>query len=186
SVDPLRRLHRPALVDGRAVGGKADDLLDMAALMTAGQLVGIAHAMLAISIAYAGQPTQVGQPIGSFQAIKHHLATATVKIEFAKPVLLRAAVAYETGSPDRSTHVSHAKLAAGEAAWAMAETAIQVHGAMGYTYEVDLHFWMKRSWALAGAWGDRAFHAARVEAAMIGGAMPIGPANTFANEKNNG
>ena len=51
---------------------------------------------------------------------------------------------------------------------------------MGYTYEVDLHFWMKRAWALSGAWGDRAFHLARIDAAVIGGALPIGPGHSFA------
>jgi alkylation response protein AidB-like acyl-CoA dehydrogenase len=61
----------------------------------------------------------------------------------------------------------------------MAETAIQVHGAMGYTYEVDLHFWMKRSWALAGAWGSRAFHMKRVDDAVLGGTLEIGPHQTF-------
>ena len=53
---------------------------------------------------------------------------------------------------------------------------------MGYTYEVDLHFWMKRAWALSGAWGDRAFHLKRIDDAVIGGAMPIGPDQTFAAE----
>ena len=51
---------------------------------------------------------------------------------------------------------------------------------MGYTYEVDLHFWMKRTWALAGAWGSRAFHLKRVDEAVLGGALAIGPENTFA------
>jgi alkylation response protein AidB-like acyl-CoA dehydrogenase len=79
-----------------------------------------------------------------------------------------------------SVHVSHAKLAAADAAIQTAETAIQVHGAMGYTYEVDLHFWMKRAWALAGAWGDRAHHLKRIDQAVIGGTLPIGPEHTFA------
>lgn len=77
-------------------------------------------------------------------------------------------------------HVSHAKVAATDAAQLTSETAIQVHGAMGYTYEVDLHFWMKRCWALAGAWGTRAFHLRRVDAAVLGGRLPIGPEHTFA------
>ncbi len=51
---------------------------------------------------------------------------------------------------------------------------------MGYTYEVDLHFWMKRAWALAGAWGDRNFHYHRIEDAALGGAHPLGPQHTFA------
>ncbi|WP_374525717.1 acyl-CoA dehydrogenase family protein [Sphingopyxis sp.] len=179
SVDPLRRLYVPIEAAGTAVGS-ADALLDHAALIAAAQLVGVADAMLGQATEYAKNRSQFGQPIGSFQAVKHHLATAVVKIEFAKPVIQRAAVALAEGSASAPVHVSHAKLAATDAAWAMSETAIQTHGAMGYTYEVDLHFWMKRAWALSGAWGDRAFHLARIDAAVLGGALPIGPGHSFA------
>ncbi|KTE16565.1 acyl-CoA dehydrogenase family protein [Sphingopyxis sp. H115] len=179
SVDPLRRLYAPVAAEGTEVGS-ADALLDHAALIDAAQLVGVADAMLEQATDYAKNRSQFGQPIGSFQAVKHHLATAVVKIEFAKPVIQRAAVALAEGSASAPVHVSHAKLAAADAAWAMSETAIQTHGAMGYTYEVDLHFWMKRAWALSGAWGDRAFHLARIDAAVIGGALPIGPGHSFA------
>lgn len=179
SVDPLRRLFAPVAPAGSEVGS-ADALLDHAALIAAAQLVGAADAMLTLSTEYAQNRNQFGQPIGSFQAVKHHLATAVVKIEFAKPVIQRAAIALAKGAASAPAHVSHAKLAAADAAWAMSETAIQTHGAMGYTYEVDLHFWMKRAWALSGAWGDRAFHLARIDAAVIGGALPIGPGHSFA------
>lgn len=172
SVDPLRRLVR---------GGQEDDpyLLDLAALMSAAQLVGIADSMLIQATEYAKLRTQFGQPIGAFQAIKHQLANCSVAIEFAKPVVWRAAAALADGLKSASVHVSHAKVAASDAAIFTAETAIQVHGAMGYTYEVDLHFWMKRAWALAGAWGSRAFHLGRIDAAIIGGTLATGPAHTF-------
>ena len=173
SVDPLRRLY-PA-----PFSGSDDALLDIAALITAAQLVGLADAMLSMATRYAKDRHQFGQPIGAFQAVKHHLASAAVAVEFAKPVLQRAAVALETGENSASLAVSHAKIAAGDAATAVAETAIQVHGAMGYTYEVDLHFWMKRTWALCGAWGSRGFHYARIENAVLG-AHALGPSHTFA------
>ncbi|MXO74361.1 acyl-CoA dehydrogenase [Altererythrobacter aerius] len=177
SVDPLRNL---AASSGDGVSGPDDKLLNLGALMSAAQLIGLAEAMLAQAGEYAKVRTQFGQPIGGFQAIKHQLATCAVAIEFAKPVVWRAAQALEDGLAGGPVHVSHAKLAATDAAILTAETAIQVHGAMGYTYEVDLHFWMKRAWALAGAWGDRAFHYSRVDDAVIGGALPIGPEHTFA------
>ncbi|WEK42022.1 MAG: acyl-CoA dehydrogenase family protein [Candidatus Sphingomonas colombiensis] len=175
SIDPLRKLARPKAT-------AADDayLFDLAALMSAAQLVGLAEAMLAQATDYAKIRTQFGQPIGAFQAVKHQLASAAVAIEFARPVVWRAAQALEDGLASAPIHLSHAKLAASDAATLTAETAIQVHGAMGYTYEVDLHYWMKRSWALSGAWGSRAFHLARVDAAVIGGSLPIGPEHTFA------
>lgn len=180
SVDPLRRLFAPVESPGD------DALLDRAALITAGQLVGAAERMLELATDYAKTREQFGQPIGSFQAIKHHVATVAVKLEFARPVLWRAAYALERGHARAPVHVSHAKVAATDAAMIASETAIQVHGAMGYTYEVDLHFWMKRSWALAGAWGDRAFHQRRIDAAVIGGNMSIGPEMSFESELSHG
>jgi len=175
SVDPLRNISTPP---AKCIGD--DYLLDLGALMSAAQLVGLADAMLAQATEYAKVRTQFGQPIGGFQAIKHQLATCAVAIEFAKPVLWRAAQALEGKLASAPVHVSHAKLAATDAAIQTAETAIQVHGAMGYTYEVDLHFWMKRAWALAGAWGDRGFHYARIDEAVLGGSLAIGPEHTFA------
>jgi alkylation response protein AidB-like acyl-CoA dehydrogenase len=175
SVDPGRRQF--------AFEASEDDglLLDLAALISAGQLLGLAEAMLEMARDYALERVQFGKPIGSFQAIKHHLADVALGIEFARPVLMRAALSMQDDEPLASQHVSHAKLACSRAAWAAGEHAIQVHGAMGYTYEVDLHFWMKRAWALTGAWGDQAFHATRVEDALFARALPAGPENTFAS-----
>ena len=175
SVDPLRNLTA-------APSDCTDDpyLLDLGALMSAAQLVGLADAMLSQATEYAKVRNQFGQPIGAFQAVKHQLASCAVAIEFARPALWRAAQALDDGLASAPVHVSCAKIAATDAAILTAETAIQVHGAMGYTYEVDLHFWMKRAWALAGAWGDRAFHLRRVDEAVLGGALAIGPEHTFA------
>ena len=175
SVDPLRNLAM------FSASGPADEhLLNLGALMSAAQLLGLADAMLHQATEYAKIRTQFGQPVGAFQGLKHQLASCAVAIEFAKPVVWRAAQALQDGVASAATHVSHAKLAAGDAAIQTAETAIQIHGAMGYTYEVDLHFWMKRSWALCGAWGDRAFHVRRIDEAVLGGSLPIGPEHTFA------
>lgn len=175
TIDPLRKLFAaPADVAAN------DRMLDLAALMASAQMLGAAQRMLDLAAEYAKAREQFGQPIGSFQAVKHHLSTAMVRIEFARPVVWRAAKALADGQANASTHVSHAKLATTDAAMLTAETAIQVHGAMGYTYEVDLHFWMKRVWALAGAWGDRAYHLRQIDKAVIGGGIAIGTDQTFA------
>lgn len=175
SVDPLRNLV--------ALPQDASDdahLLNLGALMASAQLVGLAEAMLDQAVEYSKVREQFGQPVGGFQAIKHKLADVAVALEFARPVLWRAAQALDDGLTSASVHVSHAKLAASDAAYLAGESAIQVHGAMGYTYEVDLHFWMKRAWALSGAWGSRGFHSARVDEAVIGGNHRTGAQNTFA------
>jgi alkylation response protein AidB-like acyl-CoA dehydrogenase len=135
--------------------------------------------MLHQATEYAKVRSQFGQPIGAFQAVKHQLASAAVALEFARPAVWIAAQTLQDVLPHAEAAISHAKIAAGDAATGIAETAIQVHGAMGYTYEVDLHFWMKRSWALTAAWGDRAFHLARLDTAIIGGGINIGPQHSF-------
>ena len=189
SIDASRRLATLAwtasastrLTDG-ALGQTLWDLaLVRGALCTAGQLVGLAQRMLDITVDYAAQRKQFGKPIGSFQAVKHHLADVLTQIEFAKPVLYRAAKALASGDADVSARVAHAKLACGEAALLAARQGIQVHGAMGYTWEVDLQMFMKRAWALNSAWGDRAHHHARLSQAILDRGDLLGPGATFRN-----
>lgn len=165
-----------------------DDVLDRGALVAAGQLVGLAQRMLDLAVDYAMQRKQFGKPIGSFQAVKHHLADVVKHIEFARPVLYRAAAAMANREPNRALHVSHAKLACADAAWTAARKGIQVHGAMGYTWEVDLQMFMKRAWVLAAAWGDRTFHRARLAAALLDAdeSPAIGPGSTFEFAGNGG
>lgn len=135
--------------------------------------------MLDLSVDYAIQRKQFGKPIGSFQAVKHKLADVAAAIEFAKPVLYRAAYALAHGEPGAALHVSHAKLACCEAGWLSARHGIQVHGAMGYTWEADLQMFMKRAWALNASWGTREFHQNRIANVVLGDGARIGPQFTF-------
>jgi alkylation response protein AidB-like acyl-CoA dehydrogenase len=88
-------------------------------------------------------------------------------LEFARPLVYRAAWSIARGDDDRSLHVAMAKARASEAALRAGRVALQVHGAIGYTTEYDLHLWMKRAWALAASWGDAAWHDARVGRAIL-------------------
>ena len=116
----------------------------------------LADRMLSMAAAYAKERHQFGKPIGSFQAVKHHLANARVALEFARPATYRAAWSLATAQPSLSHDASMAKAMASDAADLAARVALQVHGAIGYTWECDLHFFMKRTWALSRAWGDAA------------------------------
>jgi alkylation response protein AidB-like acyl-CoA dehydrogenase len=118
---------------------------------------------------YACEREQFGKPIGSFQAIKHMLANVVVRIEFARTMVYRAAFSVAENAVTRAVDVSQAKLAACEAAVSGAKTALQVHGAIGYTWEQDLQIWMKRAWALDIAWGTGAWHRARLAATVLDG-----------------
>jgi len=180
--DPAARLFRvdwhPSPATRIAAGADArrllDAALDRASLAAAAELLGIAQRLIDLAARYAGQREQFGRPIGSFQAVKHMLASVQVQTEFARPVVYRAAwtVARGTDPAARAVAVSHAKAAASEAAVQAAKTALQVHGAIGYTWEVDLHVWMKRAWALDVAWGTRLWHRARVGRAILDADAP--------------
>ena len=123
--------------------------------------------MLDLTVDYAKERQQFGVPIGSFQAVKHHLADARIAIEFARPLVYRAAWSVAEGDPESSIHVSMAKALASDAASLTARQALQCHGAIGYSYEYDLHLFMKRAWALVATWGDADWHRARVGRAIL-------------------
>ena len=124
--------------------------------------------MLALTVEYVKERKQFGVPVGSFQAVKHQLADVYVANAFALPVVHRAAWSVARALPSRSRDASHAKYAATLAAERAARTALQVHAGIGYTYEHDLHMWMKRTWTLSSTYGDLAFHRTRVAAAVLG------------------
>jgi alkylation response protein AidB-like acyl-CoA dehydrogenase len=171
SIDRGVRLGTVASADGAGVrleGADPDAAFDLGAVAASAQLVGVATAMLDMGVRYALQREQFGAVIGSFQAIKHQLADAYVAIEFARPVLARAVWSVATAAPTRARDASHAKYAAAGAADRAARTALQVHAGIGYTYEHDLHMWMKRSWTLASLWGTPAWHKARISALLLG------------------
>jgi len=155
-----------------AAGQQAHEVLaglrDRAVMGTGAVLVGVAGRLLSMAARYAGERVQFGKPIGSFQAVKHLLADALVRVEFARPAVYRAAWSLDTGHRDAGAHASMAKALASDAATGAARAALQVHGAIGYTWEHDLHLWMKRAWALAAAWGDAPHHRARVLEAALG------------------
>jgi alkylation response protein AidB-like acyl-CoA dehydrogenase len=171
SVDGARRLASvgwdpsacPVVAEGDAVGAA----FDRGALGVAAQLVGLARRLLDLTVAYTKQRYQFGVPIGSFQAVKHHLTDARIALEFARPLVYRAAWSLDEGDPDRSVHVSMAKATASDAAALAGRQALQCHGAIGYSFEHDLHLFLKRTWVLAASWGAAGWHRDRVGRAIL-------------------
>lgn len=167
SIDPLRKLVR----DER--GMKPNEQAEYhGAVLSAAQLIGLSSRMVDMSVEYAKDRQQFGKPIGSFQAIKHQLANVYTQIEFTRPMIHLAAI-------KGGIAVHNAKVSAIDTATFAVETAIQVHGGMGYTYEVDLHLFMKRAWALCGTWGDRNHHMKKLEDAILGERTALGPGKTL-------
>jgi alkylation response protein AidB-like acyl-CoA dehydrogenase len=142
--------------------------LEGAALCAALQL-GIAEFTQELATAYAKQREQFGRPIGGFQAVKHLLADMFVRQEVARAAVYAAGATIdrpEVGDVARA--VAAAKATAGEGALRNARSCIQVHGGMGYTWEVPAHYYLKRAWVLENSFGTAAEHEERI-AELLGG-----------------
>jgi alkylation response protein AidB-like acyl-CoA dehydrogenase len=176
SVDHSRRLFRVScrpdestrIARGNAAKQPLLDASSRGALAAAAELVGLGARLIEVTVEYAKTREQFGQKIGAFQAVKHQLADAYLGLAFARPLVYRAAYSFAHAEPARATYASAAKATASDAASRAARVALQVHGAIGYSYEHDLHLWMKRVWALSLAWGDAAWHRNRIANEILG------------------
>ncbi|EUA23422.1 acyl-CoA dehydrogenase, C-terminal domain protein [Mycobacterium xenopi 4042] len=148
------------------MAGRRCPAYEFGVLATAAQLVGAGQALLDAAVDYAKQRSQFGRAIGSYQAIKHKLADVHIAVELARPLVYGAALSLAGDSADAHRDVSAAKVAASDAALAAARSALQTHGAIGFTAEHDLSLWLLRVQALRPAWGDAAVHRRRVLEAL--------------------
>ncbi|EYT65118.1 acyl-CoA dehydrogenase [Dietzia sp. UCD-THP] len=164
SVDRARTVT--TATRGEQVGSASTvDLVNHGALGTAAQLMGLGQAMLDMSVAYATQRSQYGKLIGQYQALKHQLAEVAIALEMARPLLWAGALALSENPDDPAAavrDVSAARVAVADAAYLSARTALQIHGAIGYTLEHDLGLLLTKTRALQTAWGTQAYHRGRV------------------------
>ncbi|OMC27678.1 acyl-CoA dehydrogenase family protein [Mycobacterium colombiense] len=159
SVDPSRKLS-DVTATGAAWQADVKRAYEFGALATAAQLIGAAEALRDGAVDYAKQRTQFGRVIGSYQAIKHKLADVHIAIELARPLVYGAALTMDPRD------VSAAKAAASEAGLLAARSALQTHGAIGFTQEHDLSLLLLRVQALRSAWGTPEEHRRRVLEAL--------------------
>ena len=172
-LDPLTPVrHVPELPPGERIGdaAAAARLRLEGAALAAAQLLGIATLTQELATGYARGREQFGRPIGSFQAIKHILADCFVRQELARAAVYAAGATLDDPAVgDVGRAVAAAKLVAGEAALKNARACIQVHGGMGYTWEIPAHYYLKRAWVLENAFGTGEEQAEAV-AARLGAA----------------
>jgi alkylation response protein AidB-like acyl-CoA dehydrogenase len=160
SLDPARRLFAVEPVQPDAEATLQPAAFSAAVLACSATLLGLGERMLGDTVEYAKQRTQFGRPIGANQAIKHALADVRIALDFARPLLHGAAVG--------DVPASAAKVSCGDAALLSARTALQVHGAIGYTAELDLSLWLLRTRAMVSAWGTSSWHRARLLDSLTG------------------
>jgi alkylation response protein AidB-like acyl-CoA dehydrogenase len=152
---------------GRVVGGAAESaaLVDRAVVATAAESLGACDRVLAMSVEHAKDRVQFGKPIGSFQAVKHRCADMLVDLEGMRSTVYHAAwaiAAGEPGEPDASVAASTAKVWCADASRRIMGSGLQVHGGIGFTWEHDLHLYLKRAQLDRVTFGDAAVHRERL------------------------
>jgi alkylation response protein AidB-like acyl-CoA dehydrogenase len=172
TMDSTRRL---AIVDldgaaGRRIGDRAGlaRARDLACIALSAEQVGAAQRALDLTVAYALVRVQFGRAIGGFQALQHRMADLHVLVESARSVSYAAASAASEGAPDLGLHAAAAKVYCSEALVRVAAEMIQLHGAIGITWEHDAHRYFKRAHGAAQLFGHPAEHTARIATVLLG------------------
>jgi alkylation response protein AidB-like acyl-CoA dehydrogenase len=171
---PLAWLDLDATPASRIGGTEAASLLlDRAATAAAAQLLGSSERALEMSVEYAKDRRQFGHPIGSFQAVKHRLADALVDVEAMRSSAYYAAWCLGSRDPDASIAASMAKAWCSDASRRIMASAMQVHGGIGFTWEYDLHLYVKRAQLDAASFGTASFHRDRL-AGLLAANLSVG------------
>jgi alkylation response protein AidB-like acyl-CoA dehydrogenase len=170
SLDPTRKLYTVDLEAATAEELEAPSpektALAYATIVTAlaAENVGVAQRALEMAVGYAKDRKQFGRPIGSYQAVSHRCAQMLLEVEGARSLCYWAGWALDHDSETAARAASMAKAYAGDAGFRVCASALQIHGGIGFTWEHDLHFFLKRATANGHAFGDARWHRDRVAA----------------------
>ncbi|HSS33481.1 MAG TPA: acyl-CoA dehydrogenase family protein [Solirubrobacterales bacterium] len=175
SIDSTRRLStvrfdgvRVAAADTLpAQGHEYEAVLDRLCVALAAESTGVAQRSLDMAVEYAKDRQQFGRPIGAYQAVSHRCAQMLLETENARSTFYGAAWAADAEPESLPLAASMAKAYASDAGWRVPDASIQVHGGIGFTWEHDLHFFLKRGRANAALFGDAKWHRERVAAAVL-------------------
>jgi len=175
SIDQTRRLYAvrfegvqvPAADTLPAEGPDYLQVFDRVCVALAAESTGVAQRTLEMAVEYAKDRQQFGRPIGSYQAVSHRCAQMLLETENARSAVYGAAWAADAAPESLPTAASMAKAYASDAGWRVPDASIQVHGGIGFTWEHDLHFFLKRGRANAAMFGDGRWHRDRVANAVL-------------------
>ena len=166
AIDPTRNFFRVKASGGEPLDGDVAGALQRIELALCAEIVGVAQRAMEMAVEYAKQRQQFGRPIGAYQAVSHRCAEMLLDVESARSATYFAAWAADASPEELPLAASVAKAAAGEIGWKVAASALQVHGGIGFTWEHDLHFFMKRGAADARLFGSVGEHRDRVAGAF--------------------
>jgi alkylation response protein AidB-like acyl-CoA dehydrogenase len=171
TVDSTRPVYAVAVGPGEVLGtldpARCEQILARATVAAAAELVGTARRLFTMALDYAKQRVQFDVPIGSFQAIQHKLADMSLDVERATAAVYYAAMTVDADDPARDRAVHVAKAAAGEAAKHAAKDGIQIHGGIGFTWEHDLHLFLRRAYGSEALLGPTAWHHDRLADLLV-------------------
>ncbi|CAN5344923.1 acyl-CoA dehydrogenase family protein [soil metagenome] len=179
SQDPTRQL---AIAGFDSLGGDTvfssepgavQRALTLASSATAISLVGLSQRLLDMTLTYVLEREQFGQVIGSFQVLKHRLADIAVALEAARGLSWYSAYALSNETENATRAARTAKAAAGSAAGLANSGSLQLHGGIGFTWEHDLHLWLKKGRALEAAYGNASDHRVAIARALITELTPV-------------
>ncbi|HWC48491.1 MAG TPA: acyl-CoA dehydrogenase family protein [Solirubrobacterales bacterium] len=178
SIDPTRRvssvrLENVAVAPENTLPGGTEDywpVFQRACVALAAESTGLAQRSLDLSVEYAKDRQQFGRPIGAYQAVSHRLAQMLLETENSRSAVYGAAWAADAEPESLPLAASMAKAYASDAGWRVPDAAIQTHGGIGFTWEHDLHFFLKRGRANAASFGDAKWHREQVAGAVLAGA----------------
>jgi alkylation response protein AidB-like acyl-CoA dehydrogenase len=170
SIDLTRRLYSvrfdgvKVAADATLNGGQEEYLpvLWRASVAIAAESTGIAQRTMEMAVSYAKDRQQFGRPIGAYQAVSHRCAQMLLETENSRSAVYGAAWAADAEPESLPLAASMAKAYASDAGWRVPDASIQVHGGIGFTWEHDLHFFLKRGKANAASFGDARWHRDRV------------------------
>jgi alkylation response protein AidB-like acyl-CoA dehydrogenase len=163
-IDQTRRYSRLTAGDAEPLEGDAEAASNRMVVAVAAELVGIGQRAMDMAVEYAKEREQFGRPIGAYQGVSHACAKMLYDVEEARSLTYAAAWAADAEPESLPMAAAMAKARASEAAWDVCKASIQVHGGIGFTWEHDLHFLLKRARADAQLFGTAGQHKERVAA----------------------
>ena len=163
-IDATRRYSTVAADGGEALPGEVEATIDRSLVALSAELVGIAQRAMEMAVAYAKEREQFGRAIGAYQAVSHQCARMLYDTEEARSLTYYAAWTADAEPESLALAASMAKARASDAAWRVCAASLQVHGGIGFTWEHDLQFWLKRGKVGGELFGPARLHRERVAA----------------------
>ncbi|MEA2143003.1 MAG: hypothetical protein QOI64_1433 [Solirubrobacteraceae bacterium] len=162
AIDNTRRYSRVSASGGDALPGNVSGGLDRVAVATAGEIVGVGQRALEMAVEYAKDRQQFGRPIGAYQAVSHNCAQMLMEVEGSRSLTYYAGWAADHEPESLPLAASMAKAYASDAGFRVPARSLQVHGGIGFTWEHDLQFFLKRGTTDAHLFGTAREHRERV------------------------